>query len=514
MHGSPLSWRSNLLSMPLPDMLLKLSPIFVLSKPKLVAATTDPDPTAAQFSTTELMKTKLHLVVGESIVNTDGENHHHGYDQLVKENITAESTDVYSIAHPFGADEANKHAWIRAFYEASKESGLTFAVEFTAETFFIRELDVAAVGEATTGVWDMDNCLCAANGSAKHTGLKVQPWDLQTTPQVNDRSGPAPSALAKMIDSNNLMSNIKRWSKQNAPNAAWAAAAASMAVDTMDVDTGSGSGGGAIEARFKPLEEENVKLRKEMGSISTAVTEIGTNLKAGFQQLMQGQQQEMAALLARIQGTDASVSLVGHAVVRHSGHGLCDAGSDCGGSYGLRRGRWYDCSRGRSRRSRGRSFQRGCRGGYGDGADSGRHFAGRPSFGWSAVPAGHNRGPAWRERTRGRTDGPRAQRRLGRRRAASWHGRLLVETRLQRLKRIARFSARLLAAPSASDGDERTERWERCGRRRTGRRSARLASTTETGDDDVFEAGGFTTDEMDVLKPNATGLHDCRWWRA
>ena len=100
----------NLLSMPLPDMLLKLSPIFVLSKPKLVAATTDPDPTAAQFSTTELMKTKLHLVVGGSTVNTDGENHHHGYDQLVKENITAESTDVYSIAHPFGADEANKHA--------------------------------------------------------------------------------------------------------------------------------------------------------------------------------------------------------------------------------------------------------------------------------------------------------------------------------------------------------------------------------------------------------------------
>ena len=221
----------NLLSMPLPDMLLKLSPIFVLSKPKLVAATTDPDPTAAQFSTTELMKTKLHLVVGGSTVNTDGENHHHGYDQLAKENITTESTDVYSIAHPFCADEATKHAWIRAFDEVSKESGLTVAVEFTAETFFIQELGVAAVGEAITGVWDMDNCLCAANEAAKRTGLKVQPWYLQTTPQVNDRSGPTPSALAKMVESNNLMSNIKRWSKQNAPNAAWAAAAASMTVD-------------------------------------------------------------------------------------------------------------------------------------------------------------------------------------------------------------------------------------------------------------------------------------------
>ena len=50
---------SNLLSMPLPDMFLKLPPILVLSKPKLAAVTPDPDSTAAQFPTTELMKTKL-----------------------------------------------------------------------------------------------------------------------------------------------------------------------------------------------------------------------------------------------------------------------------------------------------------------------------------------------------------------------------------------------------------------------------------------------------------------------
>ena len=87
---------STLLSMPLPEMFLKLSPIFVLSKPKLVAATSEADSIAAQFSTTELMKTKPHLVAGESILNTDGENHRHGYDQLAKGNITTESTDVYS----------------------------------------------------------------------------------------------------------------------------------------------------------------------------------------------------------------------------------------------------------------------------------------------------------------------------------------------------------------------------------------------------------------------------------
>ena len=85
---------SKLLSMPLSDMFSKLSPIFVLFKPKMVAATTDADSVAAQFPTSEIEKTKLHLLAGESIVNTDGENHHHRYDQLARENITTESTDV------------------------------------------------------------------------------------------------------------------------------------------------------------------------------------------------------------------------------------------------------------------------------------------------------------------------------------------------------------------------------------------------------------------------------------
>ena len=71
----------------------------------------------------------------------------------------------------------------------------------------------------------MDNCLCAANESAKHMGLKMQPWELQTMPQINNRSGPTPASLAKMVESNNLMPNIKLCSKQNAPNAVWAAGA-------------------------------------------------------------------------------------------------------------------------------------------------------------------------------------------------------------------------------------------------------------------------------------------------
>ena len=65
-----------------------------------------------------------------------------------------------------------------------------------------------------------------------------------------------------------------------------------------------------------------------------------------------------------------------------------------------------------------------------------------------------------------------------------------VETRLQRLKRIALFSARLLAAPSASDETSGTmgTMWTRT----DGRRSARLTSTTETGDDDDTVVDGGT----------------------
>ena len=146
---------SQLLSMKLPEQLSKLSPIFVLSKPKLTAATSDPDSIAAQFSTTELFKTKIHLLAGESILNTYGENHHFGYGQLAKANITTESTDVYSVAHPFGELEATKHLWIRGFHEAAMLEGQAVSVEYTSKEFFIQELDTIAVCRR----WSARSCM-------------------------------------------------------------------------------------------------------------------------------------------------------------------------------------------------------------------------------------------------------------------------------------------------------------------------------------------------------------------
>ena len=110
-------------------------------------------------------------------------------------------------------------------------------------------------------------------------------------------------------------------SRQNAPSEVWAAAAASSGV-AMDADSGSGSGGGAMEARFKALEDENAKLRQEMGGVVSTVVkglvmtvkDMGANMNMGFVQLMQANQQGSAALLTRIQGTDASVAMIGHAV--------------------------------------------------------------------------------------------------------------------------------------------------------------------------------------------------------
>ena len=122
----------------------------------------------------------------------------------------AESTEVYSIVHPFRGDEAAKHAWMCGFYEAAKTEGQVASVEFTAEKFFITELDAVAPGAACSVVWDIDNCLCVANEPAKHTGLTVGPCFLQTTPLLNDRSGPTPASLTKMVEAQNLMSNIKR----------------------------------------------------------------------------------------------------------------------------------------------------------------------------------------------------------------------------------------------------------------------------------------------------------------
>ena len=67
----------------------------------------------------------------------------------------------------------------------------------------------------------------------------------------------------------------------------------------------------------------------------------------------------------------------------------------------------------------------------------------------------------------------------------------VVETRLQHLKRTALFSAKLLAAKSASGATSETTGtiWTNI----AGRRSARLTSSTETGDGDDTAADSGTT---------------------
>ena len=228
--------------------------------------------------------------------------------------------------------------------------GQAVSVEYTSEEFFIQELDAVASGAASS-VWDIDNCLCTANETVKHTNLKVEPCLLQTTPRHNDRSGPTPASLTKLVEVHNLMSGIKLWSKQNAPNEVWAAAAASVGMDA-DADSGSGTGGGAIEARFKALEDANAELRKKVDGVTstvqelaTTVKDIGTNVNLGFAQLMQSN-------AAGSSSTPRTHSRLGreHCDDRPRGGGpagsvLCYAGTVGGGSHGIRR-RWRnDCER-------------------------------------------------------------------------------------------------------------------------------------------------------------------------
>ena len=309
-----------------------------------------------------------------------------------------------------------------------------------------------------------------------------------------------------MVESNNFLANIKRWSKQHAPNAEWAAAAARMTVD-MDADTDSGSGGETFEARFKAIEEENAKLRREMGLISTAVTDINTNVTEGFQQLMQRQQQtlgRMAALLARTQGTDASVAMIGNAVANilgtefvmpaptaatvtdYGGGGgtiaaAAGAGAAVGGVTGAETvavtetaladpqmvGALYPPASPKATRGAKEPMGAPMSPEYSDGLDDGE------------LPV----------------DTPTA-----------------VETRLQRrLKRIACYSARLLAAPSASD-DQTSGTLGTMRTKTDGRRSARLTSTTETGDDDDTALGGAATDATGGLTDGADDdEYDAPW---
>ena len=81
----------------------------------------------------------------------------------------------------------------------------------------------------------------------------------------------------------------------------------------MDADSGSGSGGGGIETRFRALEDENAKLRQEMGGVASTVKDLVATVK-DIGANVQSNQQGQAAPLSRIQGTDASVAMIGHAV--------------------------------------------------------------------------------------------------------------------------------------------------------------------------------------------------------
>ena len=367
---------------------------------------------------------------------------------------------MYSIVHPFGGDEATKHAWMRGFYEAAKAEGQIASVEFTAGTFFIIELDAVAPGVAGSVVWDIDNCLCVANAPVQHTGLKGEPCFLQTTPLLNDRTGPTPASLTKMVEAQNLMSNIK-----------------SGCID-MDTDTGSGSSGGAMEARFKALEVENAKLRREMGEIATTMKEVGANMNAGFRGLMQGQQQGMAALLARIQGADASVAMLGHAVAGLPGTSFSMPSPSATAVTGYRGSGGVIAN-----------------GAGADAAVTGANvtaaavsetalvaitppidprLVGAPFPATTAAASGqsetHIGAPMCPEHSGGLDDGELPV------------TVTTAETRFQRLRRIALYPAGLLVAPSASDevgavmGSVATAE---------GRRSARLTSTTETGDGSI-----------------------------
>ena len=77
-----------------------------------------------------------------------------------------------------------------------------------------------------------------------------------------------------------------------------------------------------------------------------------------------------------------------------------------------------------------------------------------------------------------------------------------VETRLQRLKRIALYSTNLLAAPSASDVTSETMGTTMT--KADGRRSARLARKTETGGGEAAP-GGTAADATGVLTGGAGG---------
>ena len=237
-----------------------------------------------------------------------------------------------------------------------------------------------------------------------------------------------------------------------------------------------------------------------MKDIGTTVKDMGVNRNLGFQQLMQRNQQGMAALLTRIQGTDARVAMIGHAVSGIPGASFVMPTPTAAAVTG------YGGSGGAIANEAGADAE--TNGVPSEGAETVTKTAlvaatplADPHLGdahyrqvdprlvgapfpaaKAAAPGGaatHIGAPMSPEHSGG-LDGDELPART----------EAATETRFQRLKRIALFSARLLAVPSASDVAGET-----MGTLTTtdGRRSARLASTMTTSDGDGTVVGGGTT---------------------
>ena len=196
---------------------------------------------------------------------------------------------------------------------------------------------------------------------------------------------------------------------------------------------------------------------------------------------MQGQQQEMAALLARIQGTDASVTLIGHAVSNIPGTAFAmPAPTAAVAGYGGGGGAIAAATE--------TSAAMAVAAGAGNATMAETELVDPRMIGAPYLPYS----PTAPRGAGGQVDAPVIPVHSGRLDDGGLPAgtSTAVETRPQRLQRLARYSARLLAAPLASAVTRRTELWERRGRRRTGdappgwRARRRLKTTTSLRQED------------------------------
>ena len=265
---------------------LKLfNPRFVASSPRVVAV----NDAHVKFATSELVKTKLHLIACQQPESgtEDPDNHMWGYDHLACQNLSVESNTAFVIMHDLHPQESQR--WASTLVEMATQRGQMIGIDVEYDRMYVEEYDVIGGAAAGVTMWRLDDAIMDTN---VHTGLNVAPtFEVQEV--THCMKDPTPVWLQRVIGDKGLKPMIQQWSRRVGQDLPWA-----NDLDAVDDANPEPEAAGRINARFAELEAQ---IAQQNTVVDTRLNAMQTDIAAGMNAMGQQMMQGLAALNSTLQ---------------------------------------------------------------------------------------------------------------------------------------------------------------------------------------------------------------------